>query len=258
MNDTPPISCMCLTYGRPRVLEEAIESFLRQDYPGQKELLVLNDEADQQLVFDHPEVAIVNVSRRFRTVGEKRNAAAALCQYDWLAVWDDDDIFLPHRLSFSMKMMEEGKRYFKPSKALVLNNGVLSGPKANLFYSGGLWHRSLYDEVRGHAHMGSGQDLEIERKFQELVPKKNYDKIKPEEIYYLYRWSGTGSYHLSGFGLDGDGKKPGNEKVASYVAREKAAGRVPVGRVDLTPHWKLDYVSLASDYVEELRSTQPT
>ena len=87
----PSISCMCLTFARPkRIVEEAVYSFLNQDYPGDKELLILND-FDQQIIrFDHPQVTIVNISSRFRTVGEKRNAAAALCRHDLLAVWDDD------------------------------------------------------------------------------------------------------------------------------------------------------------------------
>jgi len=86
MNETPPVSCMCLTYGRPHVLEEAIESFLRQDYDGVKELIVLNDLDCQTLRFDHPEVRMINVPSRFYTVGEKRNACAALaraCPKGW-------------------------------------------------------------------------------------------------------------------------------------------------------------------------------
>lgn len=252
MITTPPISCMCLTYGRPHVLEEAIESFLRQDYKGDKELVVVNDFEDQTLVFDHPQVHIINIKRRFKTVGEKRNAVAALCSYDWLAVWDDDDIYLPHRLSYSMKMMEESKRYFKPSKAFVLNDSKLSGPKSNLYYSGGIWHRSLFDQVRGHAHMGSGQDMEIEIKFQEIVPKKNYDAIKPEEIYYLYRWSGTGSFHLSGFGRDNEKKKSGHEQVANYINEKKKKGLISTGEIVLNPCWKIDYLELVKNYITTL------
>src|SRR5262245_8679210 len=66
MNGAPSVSCMCLTYGRPpHLVEEAIESFLRQDYRGQKELIVLNDLFGQELRFEHPEVQIVNVGKRF-------------------------------------------------------------------------------------------------------------------------------------------------------------------------------------------------
>ena len=66
MEETPPVSCMCLTYGRPHLLEEAVESFLRQDYRGLKELVVVNDLSDQHLAFEHPEVRITRVGRRRR------------------------------------------------------------------------------------------------------------------------------------------------------------------------------------------------
>ena len=78
MQGLPAVSCICLTYGRPAILAEAIESFLQQDYQGRKELIVLNDYVDQILTFDHPEVRVINVPKRFRTVGEKMNAAVAL------------------------------------------------------------------------------------------------------------------------------------------------------------------------------------
>ena len=101
---------MCLTFGRPRlIVEEAVYSFLNQDYGGDKELLILNDFDRQAYAFNHPQVIVVNVPSRFHTVGEKRNAAAALCRHDLLAVWDDDDIFLPHRLSFSVSMYDPQK-----------------------------------------------------------------------------------------------------------------------------------------------------
>jgi len=70
MADQPAVSCFCLTYGRPRMLEEAIHSFLQQDYAGPKEMIVLNDYADQTLDLDHPEVQVINVPRRCRTLGE--------------------------------------------------------------------------------------------------------------------------------------------------------------------------------------------
>jgi hypothetical protein len=38
----PRVSCQCITYGRTTLLDEAVESFLRQDYPGEKELEVVS------------------------------------------------------------------------------------------------------------------------------------------------------------------------------------------------------------------------
>jgi hypothetical protein len=249
MEDTPAVSCMCLTYGRPHLLAEAIESFLRQDYAGPKELIVLNDLECQTLRFHHPEVRIVNVTKRFRTVGEKRNACAALATHDLLFVWDDDDIYLPHRLSFSVKMFDPAKRFFKPRTALALNNGVLKGPDRNLFHSGSCWARSLFDEVHGYAHMNSGQDMELEQRFAKLIPKDKDTEIRPEDIFYIYRWAGTASFHLSGFGRDKPGQKAGSLKVGDYVAQAIKDGRVETGAIEIEPRWACDYAKLAAEYL---------
>src|SRR5947208_5700304 len=133
MDYTPPVSCICPTYARPEVLEEAIYSFLRQDYPGKKELIILNDYDQQTLAFEHPEVRVINVPTRFRTVGEKRNAAVALASHDLLFVWDDDDIYLPHRLSFSVARFERKKGFFKPDLAWMWYQDQLKGPVQNFF-----------------------------------------------------------------------------------------------------------------------------
>lgn len=256
MNDLPPVSCMCLTYGRPSVLEEAVESFLRQDYTGKKELLILNDFNEQTLKFDHPEVKIVNVPRRFHTVGEKRNACAALCAHDLLFVWDDDDIYLPHRISYSVKMLDESKGFFKPSKAWTYNFGMVEGPKSMLFHSGGCWFRWLFDKVRGYAHMGSGQDQEIEVKFErEHCGKgKNFNEIPLRDIYYLYRWGGTGFYHLSGFGRDKDGQPTGNEKVGEWVRRRVESREIPTGEIVLKPAWREDYCGIIQRKIVEIEN----
>lgn len=252
----PPVSCMCLTYGRPHLLEEAIESFLRQDYTGTKELIVLNDLDRQTIFFDHPEVRVINVPKRFRTVGEKRNACAALTSHDLLFVWDDDDIYLPHRLSYSVRMFDPKKSFFKPSSAFALNDGVLKGPQRNLFHSGSCWSRALFDQVRGYAHMGSGQDLEIEQLFENIIGKgKNFD-IKPQDIFYIYRWAGTGAFHLSGFGKDKPGEKTGNEKVAESVLQKLNSGKLQSGEIYINSHWKCDYSRIVTEYLAQIVSSQ--
>ena len=47
----PFISAKCVTYGRVSLLEEAIESFLKQDYPNSRcELVIVNDCPIQRLI----------------------------------------------------------------------------------------------------------------------------------------------------------------------------------------------------------------
>jgi glycosyltransferase involved in cell wall biosynthesis len=259
MNGTPSVSCMCLTFGRPHLLEEAIESFLRQDYSGQKELIVLNDFDRQTLHFDHPDVHVINLTKRFRTVGEKRNACAGLSSFDTLFVWDDDDIFLPHRISYSMRMLDPAKGFFKPTRAFTLNGRVLGGPAKNLYHSASCFSRSLFDRARGYRHMGSGQDLELEKEFQSLIGRgKNFEGITPKDIYYLYRWGGTQSFHLSAFGRDLAGKPPGQDRVAEFVKRKCSNNEIAQGQIALQPHWKCDYSDMVRGYLTRLAEQNPS
>jgi cellulose synthase/poly-beta-1,6-N-acetylglucosamine synthase-like glycosyltransferase len=96
----PKLACLCCTYKRPHILEHAVESFLRQDYPKNLCELIVLDDAGQLMPCSQENWHVVSTSRRFRTLGEKRNACAALSNpdVDAYVVWDDDDIYLPHTL----------------------------------------------------------------------------------------------------------------------------------------------------------------
>ncbi len=245
MTEYPAVSAICLTYGRPAVLEEAIYAFLQQEYPGRKELIVLNDYVDQHLTYDHAEVQVFNVTKRFRTVGEKMNAAVALAAHDLLFVWDDDDLYLPHRLRFSVDRFEPTQGFFKPNKAWTWDNGALSGPNENLFHVGSCWSRALFDAVRGYPAEGTGYDLVFEQRLEQHVPGCTAPYlIQPEDIYYLYRWAGTGSYHMSSFGSYEAGHNVGDSDVAAFVRHQAKQGALPRGHVPLQPHWKADYRQL--------------
>jgi glycosyltransferase involved in cell wall biosynthesis len=249
----PAVSCLCVTYGRPAVLlEESIQSFLRQNYMGKKELIVLNDYSDQTLVFDHPDVVIINMPRRFKSLGEKRNASVALSSHDILCVWDDDDIYLPNRLSLSVQKLSEQKPYYNPKTAFIMNSGVLSGPDTQLYPGGYCWYRSLFDKVRGYAHMNTGEDADLEHHFWET--NNSYTTaptILPTEIFYIYRWAGTKSFHMSGHGWDKNGEKSGYEKVREGVEDQKRRGEIQTGVIKLNPHWETDYCRMVSEHLQK-------
>jgi glycosyltransferase involved in cell wall biosynthesis len=251
------ISCLCLTYGRPSLLEESIECFKRQTWTGRKELLIINDLPDQKLLFDDDEVVIVNLNRRVRTLGEKRNLSAALARYDYLFIWDDDDIYLPWRLDETMKYLPE-RRFFKSAAAWVINRGVLKtepaveniepipnmnfagGPRfyvttpidrqdepcVYLFHGGAAYTRTLFEEIRGYSCVNSGEDLDFENRLKQhpkLAACFNSTVLPRERIYYIYR-SHHGHYNASG-GVKYDEIRPQTRR----------------GSYRLQPHWKTDY-----------------
>uniref|UniRef100_A0A7C4LJE9 Glycosyltransferase n=1 Tax=Schlesneria paludicola TaxID=360056 RepID=A0A7C4LJE9_9PLAN len=250
MKGFPPVSAMCLTYGRPHLLEEAIQSFLLQDYPGPKELVVLNDFADQTLVCDHAEVRVINTAQRFPTVGEKRNACATLARHDILFVWDDDDLYLPWRLSLSIRRLDESKGFYKCPRAWMLNNGQLEGPTTNLYHSAACFTRDLFERAGCYPHIGSGQDWGLEDAIKRLIPAEKDDHaLGSDELYYIYRWQGTGSYHLSAFGRDEGRSVPGQAKVAEFVQGQVREGKILTGMVRLKPAWREDYLGMARSKV---------
>ncbi len=253
LTDPPPVSCICPTYGRVALLEEAIECFLRQDYPGPKELIILNDYEGQTLEFDHPEVRMINVPKRFHSVGEKYKAAAALAAHDLIFVWHDDDIYLSHRLSYCVAHLNSKKAFFKADKAWFWNDGKLSGPEENLFHGGSCWRRELFTKVQGYPHIGNRYDQEFEQRCKLAAPTAvQVHSIKPVDIYYLYRWQGTGTYHFSPQGTDGQEE----QKIVDYVAGQATRGEIPLGDVQLRPQWRSDYGALVRDYLTTMPVAQ--
>lgn len=246
----PPVSCICSTYARPELLEEAIHSFLIQDYHGRKELIVLNDYEGQILEYDHPEVHIVNVPRRFRTLGEKMNAAVALCSHDVIFVWSDDDVYLSHRISLSIGRFDPRRGFFKAARAFYWNDDEISGLESNTFHGGSCWSRDLFASVRGYPHSSAGVDQALEglflrERFESAFPQD----LAPEETYYLYRWAGTGSYHLSGLAAQEMEPNANYAAAAEWVSEQARQGRIPRGRIQLDPHWRQDYAELARNFL---------
>ncbi|MGD9712907.1 MAG: glycosyltransferase, partial [Thermomicrobiales bacterium] len=240
----PLVSCCLPTYNRvpdhAHLVEEAIESFLRQDYPN-KELILLNDTPGQELVCDAPGVMVVNVAERYPTLGEKRNALVQLAKGELLAVWDDDDISLPWRLSQSVEKMGNLEYYcdhlawYQESQWFSTDVHVLTGgPHA-------IYRRDAFDEVGGYPPINYGIDLALQKLIRdrgksgtgELPHARTAER---REIHYIYR-RGVSPVHITGHYKDGMYVEIGHRPVVK-------------GRFELRPHWRMDYEALAKSVWE--------
>jgi len=242
--ELPFVSCFCSTYGRPHLLEEAIESFLRQDYRGRKELVILNDFDKQELVYDHPEIRIINSPERIMPLGRKFNECIRLCQGDILFVWEDDDIYLPWRIRQSVKRMNNGlfhtsQGYFEDQKG-----GPLTTSR-NMFHCNLAVSKKRFWKVGGYPEDRDMGDVDVDI-FRRL--KIDSTEISQKDVFYIYRWSGTGSYHASQY----DGREECvSEFAEKQISNQICTGECPTGRIELQPHWTYDWIHL----VENLRET---
>jgi glycosyltransferase involved in cell wall biosynthesis len=242
----PLVSCICPTYNRPphyqHLLEEAIASYLRQDFPN-KELIILNDCLGQELIFDGPGVRVVNVPKRFPSIGDKLNAAVSLARGELIAPWDDDDISLPWRLSLSVERLGDAN-YFNPRCYWLLDNDGLHVDRSMGYaHNASLFRRAAFERVGGYPSVSLGADAALDAAFSKLAdgvdPRRGDKELTRSEWFYIYRW-GVNPVHMSGSGV---------EDFYGEV------GKLPVveGSFHLSPHWRRDYIAETRQMLERSR-----
>ena len=129
------ITVVCPTFGRPRGVCETIACFLSQDCRDAR-LVIVNDHPEQTLLYAHERVTVINKPERYPSLGEKRQAILESLPSGLWTTWDDDDIYLPNYLSYSLMnhqrfrtsaskhwwhWIDSGKRLYRISPAAWMN-----------------------------------------------------------------------------------------------------------------------------------------
>jgi len=237
----PKVSCVCPTFARAYLLEEAIESFLKQDYLGEKELIVCNDFIDQELVFEHPLVKVINIPERTPNLGNKRNKAYSYATGDVFLTWGDDDIHLPGRISRMVNAMQEyNSEFVFEGPYYIIYGGKLSFDKGKT--SGAhIITKDLFYKAGQIPEINSGEDQAFNAKIKEYLKVSEPLPVCQSNPQFLYRWS-SGRAHISQYGIDKENKKSGYELFLEQAKEYIKQGKEPAGRYELTPHWSKDWV----------------
>ena len=191
------LSALCCTHNRPHYLGELIECFLRQDYPEHQRELIILDDAGQYGNIEGEGWKIISVKTRFASLGEKRNACAALVSADseGLLVADDDDLYFPHWFSAHAEALKRGD-WSCPSLIYTENDGLLqTGSTGGIFHGAHAFRREIFRKLQGYKALNSGEDQEIFSRFHEAEVVKN-DPCEQFPPFYVYRFRGDTS-HLS-------------------------------------------------------------
>jgi glycosyltransferase involved in cell wall biosynthesis len=96
---TPLVSCIMPTSNRRRFVPQAVEYFLRQDYP-HRELIIVDDGAEPvaDLIASDEAIRYIHLTGK-HSIGAKRNIACDIAGGALIACWDDDDWYAAHRIS---------------------------------------------------------------------------------------------------------------------------------------------------------------
>lgn len=238
----PKVSCLLhagrLVPAQQRLLEESIESFLRQGYRN-KELIVLNDIPEQTLVCEAPGVRIVNTSAQCPSLGDCYNAAIAFAAGDVFAPWGATSINLPWRLEFSVRMLED-REVFRPAECWYMLDGELDSRPGQP--DGGqvaLFTREALRSVGGFPSVTLGLHRAMDAALDQWLTDRGARHIDfplPQADWFtiLRRRQADAGYQ-------GD----------PFLDPWQAQGQLPVnrGRFVLKPHWRRDYVAMCVDHV---------
>lgn len=237
------VSCICPTYGRPpdhtHLIEEAVESFVRQDYPN-KELILLNDAKEQELICNAPNVRVINHYPRYGSLGEKYNAGISFSSGELICPWEDDDISLPWRISLSVRMLGNYD-YWNPKRYWFLNgDGLHSKHSMGYAHNSSIYTREIWQRVGGYPGVSGSQDAAMDGLLSQYFPAPT-SELPIEEWFYVYRW-GVSPDHLSA--------RPPYEEFWQEVGRRA----LTEGKFTISPKWVNDYLAMRTEHLINLRN----
>ena len=226
------ISVLTLTYQRYDVLEEAIQSYLSQDFDGDSEMVIINDSPDVEYVYDHPNVRIINSKERFTSISAKIGYGYKQCKYNYIYRLDDDDLLAPWALSLTKEYIDEKIGYdvyrSKYHYFFANHNYLYNSDNIN---NGNVYTKKYLDRIEFPQYSGDEDTV---------ITFGNSSKIMTlDKGYYtmIYRWN-DGTYHISAAGSFD------NSFVMNYVdTLRKNQNNREVGTIKLTPGFKKDYYS---------------
>ena len=210
------LAALCCTFRRPHTLGQLIESYLRQDYPAELRELVILDDAGQYDNQSGDGWRLVSIPTRFRSLGEKRNACAALASLDvdGFLVADDDDIYLPHWFRATADALTHAE-WSRPGLVLLEDgDGLREIESEGLYHGGWAFRKDAFYRVRGYGPHNNGEDQELAGRLHEAGVTV-HDPCEHHEPFYIYRYDNS-SYHLSymddaGYRSLGDGSVTKNQ-----------------------------------------------
>lgn len=227
------VSILCPTYGRPRRVEELIACFLRQTHDD-AHMTVLNDRVGQNLIFNHPRVSILNHAPRYNSLGEKRNALIAAATPGLFMCWDDDDIYLPDHIAFSLENHAHWKTPASKHHFLWIDGGhqlYRLHPAAWMHTS--LIHTDVLAAIGGYEPVDINEDVRVVHKLLDaghLHGPSHWERHVPTCIYR----SGDTGHHMSDY-------DPETTRASMDAHADQQEGDI-----QLIPHWNEDYVTKAA------------
>lgn len=221
------VSWICSTYRRPEFLPDVLDAFLAQEWDGEKELVILNDEPQQTLVCDIPGVRCINWKWRIESSGGKMNIACSLASGDLLMPTDDDDWYGPRRMVDAVYGLAGG--VYKSARLIIDTDPeeiVLGAMHCNYaFTPAALIAAGCYNAARG-AHLTNDMRLMENLDYQMVL--QGYRCRQPANPSYYYRRLKTTHNMSRGYRMEHKEISPRGRIELLPAGKNRWAGLNPV------------------------------
>lgn len=122
-----PVSAIITTCGRPQLLRQAVKSLFAQDYEGHLEVLVIYDRIEVDPLADltvPPNRSLITLSNtRTGGLAGGRNTGILAASGQYVGFCDDDDTWLPGKLSTQLKLWQMHPRASAISSGILVHTG---------------------------------------------------------------------------------------------------------------------------------------
>lgn len=102
------VSVVIPTFNRGPLVSQAVDSVLRQEYPGDMEIIVVDDGStdDTRTIVAAFGERVRYISQPNRGMNAARNVGIEASRGEYVALLDSDDVWLPFKLSLQLEVME--------------------------------------------------------------------------------------------------------------------------------------------------------
>jgi hypothetical protein len=226
------ISILTLTYKRHHILEEAIQSFLNQNFENESEMVIINDSSDVEYVYDNPRVRIINCKERFSSISKKIEFGYKQCKYNYIYRLDDDDLLAPNALKIVKKQIDEYPLYdiYRSTFNYTFINDNFKYISGNI-NTGNIYTKKYLDNIE-FPDISVTEDVKITFEMGGNISECDYGHYT-----MIYRWN-VDTYHISTL----NSQTPNNNNIFNYVDN-KINNNSENGIINLNPHFNKNYYS---------------
>jgi hypothetical protein len=234
--NNPEVTCLQLSYGRPRLSVEAVECFLRQTYTNKKLIIINTHSSPVYFNTSYDNIEVHNIKPPTH-LSDVYRYGLQLIKSPHFCIWDDDDIFLPWHIAdrVAKRLLTDEYNAIGHSKSFFSLGDVIQNVGGNTFVS-----QYLYDNngILPDANISCWDVNWVNKPW-----KRGYVDF-PCKPSYIYRW-GTGENHIGGHA-----DEAGQHGIYLRNIEEKHNLKFDF---PWKPEWRRDYISDATLFLENMK-----